>query len=321
MTSIDFLNREVQAIKREMRALQTQSPLESSSVSNGRLRFIGGLLRLEAGARAEIIGSLGVVGPTRLEGPWTFVGDGSIDGFLGVNGPTQIDGPTTINGNFWVNGYTRIAGGLEINGSTALNGTLTLGSGQIRAGAVTVTPTGGGRVQVGNIQIDGDLGGTISSSGTIYMISGSSGSTLRVTGSISSDGLLVLGRITAAELNVTGAKNFQMPHPTKPGHWLRHGSTESPVSGIEYWGEGAIEPDGSVRVELPEYFDDLAKPDGRVVFVTGRGHSPDWSDIEDGAFTVTGAPGGRFSWLVKAERFGGDFLLEEAIPEDEENPS
>src|SRR5881227_3022489 len=102
MTSIDFLNREVQAIKREMRALQTQSPLESSSVSNGRLRFIGGLLRLEAGARAEIIGSLGVVGPTRLEGPWTFVGDGSIDGFLGVNGPTQIDGPTTINGNFWV---------------------------------------------------------------------------------------------------------------------------------------------------------------------------------------------------------------------------
>lgn len=324
MTDIDDLRSTLRQQDIRLRNLETQSPLESSSVSNGRVRFRGGLLRLDSGARMEIVGSLDVDGFARIKGPWSIIGDGDILGVLGIKGPTQIDGATTINGNFWVNGYTRIAAGLEINGpttiagATTLNSTLTIATGQILAGDVTVTPTGGGSVKVGNLQIDGDLGGTIRSPSSIYMVSTGPGPTLRVTGNVTSDGLLVLGAITAASLNVTGAKNFQMPHPLKPGKWLRHGSTESPVSGIEYWGEGTIEPDGSVNVELPEYFEALAKPDNRTVFITGRGHSPDWSNIEDGAFTVTGTPGGRFSWLVKAERFGGDFLLEEAIPEGAE---
>lgn len=331
MTSIDNPSRgEFEALLRRIRALETQSPLESSSVSNGRVRFIGGLLRVDSGGRMEIVGTLQVDGTTtvtgtfNVDGPWTINGNGEITGFLRITGPTEINGATTINGNFWVNGYTRIAAGLEINGpttiagATTLNSTLTIATGQILAGDVTVTPTGGGSVKVGNLQIDGDLGGTIRSPSSIYMVSTGPGPTLRVTGNVTSDGLLVLGAITAASLNVTGAKNFQMPHPLKPGKWLRHGSTESPVSGIEYWGEGTIESDGSVEVELPEYFEALAKPDNRTVFITGRGHTPHWSDIEDGAFTVTGTPGGRFSWLVKAERFGGDFLLEEAIPDDVE---
>jgi hypothetical protein len=34
----------------------------------------------------------------------------------------------------------------------------------------------------------------------------------------------------------------------------------------------------------------------------------------DGKVTVYGEPGREVFWLVKAERYGGDFVLEEAIP-------
>lgn len=68
-----------------------------------------------------------------------------------------------------------------------------------------------------------------------------------------------------------------------------------------------------MRVLLPDYFEQLAKPYGRAVMVTGRGFAPDWTDITGNYFTVTGKPGGRFSWLVKAARHGADFAVETEV--------
>lgn len=226
-------------------------------------------------------------------------------GVLDWSGTVYFRGPTGVQGNFAVSGTT------TLTGAVTLNSTLTVGSGQIKAGAVTITPTGGGMVQIGAMQLDGDSTGTIRSSGAVT-IEGGGTTSLRVVGRTTTSDLLVFGDVTAATLSVSGAKSFRMPHPTKKDTWLRHGSTESPVSGIEYWGEGVIDASGHSVVELPDYFEALAKPDGRTVFVTGRGFSADWTDIEDGKFTVTGTAGRRFSWLVKAERFGGDFVVEEA---------
>ncbi|WP_306894570.1 hypothetical protein [Agromyces albus] len=113
---------------------------------------------------------------------------------------------------------------------------------------------------------------------------------------VANDDMSVQGDFSAA------SKSFLIPHPTHADKMLRHGSSESPVHGVEYWGNATIGNDGAARVELPGYFESLALPDGRSVFVTGRGFVPGWTDIQDGAFTVTGTAGSAFSWLVKAAR-------------------
>ncbi|MCS4275343.1 hypothetical protein M2390_000504 [Mycetocola sp. BIGb0189] len=139
-------------------------------------------------------------------------------------------------------------------------------------------------------------------------ISASLGSVLIIPPDTSA-GLTVGGGKVAVQgaLTVSGAKQFVMDHPTDRTSELYHAATESPVSGVEYWGELALDETGAAEVQLPTYFKDLTKPYGRAVLVTARGFIADWGDIEGNTFTVTGKPGGRFSWLVKAERLGADF--------------
>jgi hypothetical protein len=88
---------------------------------------------------------------------------------------------------------------------------------------------------------------------------------------------------------------------------LFHASTESPVSGIEYWGQETIDASGVAEIIMPEYFEGIAKPDNRAVLVQAQGAYVTWSDVTDGKFTVNGPANTKFSWLVKAERYGGDF--------------
>ena len=104
--------------------------------------------------------------------------------------------------------------------------------------------------------------------------------------------------------SVTGSfsattKNFVIQHPLDESRNLVHGSTESPAHGVEYWGSGVIEG-SATEVAMPDYFEALALPENRVVFVSGPGV---WADpIEDGKFFVHGEEGTRFTWLVKAVR-------------------
>jgi hypothetical protein len=100
-------------------------------------------------------------------------------------------------------------------------------------------------------------------------------------------------------LQVYGTKNFVMKHPTREGMELLHGATESPVSGVEYWGHGVVGADGTDVIELPEYFEALVKPDGREAYIAGRGAVLDWSDVIDGKVSVYGNTGTKYSWLVK----------------------
>lgn len=303
---LNDLNAEIREIVRRIRVLESASPLGWSSISEGALeiRSAEGLI---------------VIGTSRIDG--TQYVDGRLEG-SGVfdwTGPLFLRGNTGITGILQVTGATTLAGTLVVSGSTTLNSTLTLGSGRIDAGAVTITPSGGGAVEVGNLRIDGDLGGSITSSGTVY-IQGTGTTSVRVTGMLSASDLLVLGKITAGELDVVGPKNFRMEHPTKAGHWLRHGSTESPVSGTEYTGRVTLDAAGEGVVELPDYFEALNKPQGRTVQLTpvGRPFPVGADEVEDGKVTVYGDPGRDVFWLVKAERYGGDFLLEEEMPEPEE---
>jgi len=118
--------RELREMKRKIARLESGSMLENSSITRGRMRFIGGLLRVDSGGRVEIVGTLYVegttqfVGPVTISGPWTFSGDGSITGDVDISGDMDLTGD------------------LEV-----------LGGGRIKVGNVILTPGNGGRITIG----------------------------------------------------------------------------------------------------------------------------------------------------------------------------
>lgn len=189
-----------------------------------------------------------------------------------------------------------------------------------------ITLSRGGEWQIGNNSSTGSAGKIVSAADYVKVEAGGSGfgsmqisSTagwIAVPGAImqvENNGAITLsggGTTIYGGLNVSGSKNFVMDHPTKPGMELLHGATESPVSGVQYWGCAEVGPDGTAVVELPEYFEALVKPGTACVGVNGNGAVVGWGDIIDNAFTVTGPAGTSFTWDVKAERVGADFDVE-----------
>lgn len=282
MARIDNLKADqLAAFSRKQRQLGAATPLKHSSVSNGRTRFIGP-------ESLVVDGSSLVQGEERVTGTFYLDGVGYVAGTFVVNGTLDVNGPASIDGT------------LGVNGATTLNSSLTLGS--------------GGRIYVGNITLDPvGSGGQITSSGFLRLVA-ATGFQLIGSGTVSVN-WGVAGNLSAATLSVSGAKTFSMINPTDDSKLLQHGATESPVSGIEYWGEGVIGASGRTTIVLPHYFEALAKPNGRTVFVTGRGFAADWDSITAGKFVVRGVAEKKFSWLVKAERFGGDFEVEPLIEE------
>lgn len=130
---------EIRRLKADVDRLKRARPLENSSVTNGRLRFIGGLLRVDAGGRVEIVGTL------------------QIDGATIVNGTFKVEGPWSLNGNGEIAGNVNVTGKLTQNGPWEF-----IGAGKI-TGNVDVTGTirvlAGGKIQVGNIIIDPTISG------------------------------------------------------------------------------------------------------------------------------------------------------------------
>lgn len=115
MSSLD-VEGELRELKRRIRALETQSPLESSAVKNGRVRFIGGLLRIEAGGRLEIEGTLEIDGTTTVTGTFTVTGPWSLDGDGAITGDVTITGKLVQNGDWELNGNGDITGDVELTG-------------------------------------------------------------------------------------------------------------------------------------------------------------------------------------------------------------
>lgn len=104
----------IERIHKRVRRLESGAWLENSSITDGIMRFIRGILRIEQGGRLELIGTLDGVGTFIWRGPWTFTGDGEITG--------NVD----------------LTGNLEV-----------LDDGRIRVGNVVLSPEGNGRITVG----------------------------------------------------------------------------------------------------------------------------------------------------------------------------
>lgn len=116
-------------------------------------------------------------------------------------------------------------------------------------------------------------------------------------------------------------KQFVIDHPNDPSLSLVHGAIEGPEIGVYYRGEGSTNSDGAASVELPKYFESLARVAGRTALVTplsvdGESAVPlAVSNVSAGHFTVRTADGSqriqRFFWEVKAVRADVDILKTE----------
>ena len=108
------------------------------------------------------------------------------------------------------------------------------------------------------------------------------------------------------DLTVSGTKSFRIKHPSKKNKTLIHACLEGPENGVYYRGEAELT--GRIcRIELPEYFEDLVKVEGRTAQITCIGGYEDLfvNGIENGVLTVmsrTSCFYQKFYWEVKGVR-------------------
>lgn len=148
--------------------LYNGTQLENSSITEGRMRFIGGLLRVDSGGRVEIVGTLQVDGQTTVTGEFEVTGD------FTVTGPWNLKGAGIIEGDVTITGKVTQVGDMDVDGVFTLNGdgwSIT-GDGEI-SGKVNLTGSlevaEGGYIQVGPTRISGSVEGFISSLISIVM--------------------------------------------------------------------------------------------------------------------------------------------------------
>lgn len=136
-------NKVIRDLMDRVRRLEVATPLYSASVTDGRLRFIGGLLRVDSGGRVEIVGTLEIDGTTDITGPTTVTGTFTVEGPLTVEGPWSLDGDGDITGDVSVTGDVDV----ESGGRVVVHG----GGGNVVLDSSFSSP----RVQMGSAQIDG----------------------------------------------------------------------------------------------------------------------------------------------------------------------
>lgn len=143
----------VKKMQRQISRLESARWLENSSITNGRMRFIGGTLRVDSGGRVEIVGYLQVEGTTNIIGPVTISGVLNVTGDWRFSGNGAITGDVVAEGKWTQNGDWEFNGDGDIDGDVDLTGILSvLGSGRINVGTTMVlNPSqAGGRLEFGS---------------------------------------------------------------------------------------------------------------------------------------------------------------------------
>ena len=162
-----------------------------TSTFTGDTRFTG---------QTDIWGPLTVTGPTKLNGVTDIGGNTTVTGTLDVTGVTTLDGDTTVNGLFKVTGDSTISGKLDVTGNMASKGTLSIdGVTTLKKDMNVVT---GGKINVGQLQIEPAGGGQINFTGGSISRSSS-------FGMLANDAIAV--ELAAPVVKLSGA-NVQLPN-------------------------------------------------------------------------------------------------------------
>ncbi|WP_367147229.1 M23 family metallopeptidase [Microbacterium proteolyticum] len=162
----------IEDIKRQIARLKSGAFLENASITNGRLRLIAGLLRLDSGARLEGVGTFDWTGPGSIAGDWEVlaggvirvggvlispIGGGRIMVGAGPNGIILDGGAGSLtNGNVTIQGGKVTAGTgaaqVVIDGAT---GKVTVGTGSKQV----VIDGATGKITAGKLAVDPEKSG------------------------------------------------------------------------------------------------------------------------------------------------------------------
>jgi len=250
MAGLDDLSRgELADILRRLRQLETASPLQNASIgSNGLRVYDGGVITIQNGGLSvtgsgTFVGTLNAngtitfTGTLTQSGPSTFTGDTKLNGPTHINGATDITGNTTVTGDFKVTGPTHLEGAtdikgtLSVEGATTLKGDMTLTTGKIKAGGMTVDPAADG----GSVVFSGGGGLQGVSGVTVVKGAGNAGFTANATASmfaasnsvgVTSTAVTITGPTTVTgNLNANAAiTNAGMPTTTIAANMYASGS-------------------------------------------------------------------------------------------------
>lgn len=145
----------IEKLVRRVERVESGAMLENSSITNGRMRFIGGLLRIDSGGQIQVIGE------------WRLTGTGAI------TGDVVAEGKWTQNGAWEFNGPGDIAGDVDITGDLRI-----LPGGMIEVGDMIIDPANGGSMTFpGGAAIRAGAGGGITvvhGNGSVSVITGNS---------------------------------------------------------------------------------------------------------------------------------------------------
>ena len=204
--------------------------------------IVGGQLRVGAGLVPAIKeGDTRINGSAHLEGPVVIGAPNSGDGGFGENVATLMIARTTnndkdctpANRSLWVKGNTRLEG----DGGTTYTLNVT--------GDVTIigdTKQTGDTIQTGNIE---------------------------ATGNITAANFI--GSVSKCSGKSTGAKAFDIPHPSRSGYRLRHICLEGPESAVYF--RGRLK--NRKVIKLPTYWEKLVDPTTITVNLTPYGSHQD----------------------------------------------
>ena len=137
-------------------------------------------------------------------------------------------------------------------------------------------------------------------------------SSITGSGSVNISGTVTASEVTAGGITLTSRKAFDIPHPTKNEHRLRHVCLEGPEAGVYVRGRLT---DKNV-IELPEYWRGLIDPETITVTLTQIKTSQDLivDGIEWGSrIKVRSGNGTNIDcfYVVQAERKDGEKLIVE----------
>ncbi|MCX5328341.1 hypothetical protein [Streptomyces sp. NBC_00140] len=240
----------------------------------------------------------------------------------GVHVGGQASAPLAVHGNAVVDGDLRAAGGLTLpaSGTIQSEGRLHITGGELlyllnHDGVVIGTAWGGN----GNLTVEGRQ---LKIGSTPAMPAWSGGGLLTLD--VFACGALYVGGDfdnPKCVFYADGTKHFVIDHPLDPENKsLHHVCVEGPEAAVFYRGCARL-ADGWTEVELPPYFEGLARADGRTVMLTPvcDDDAPisvlAASPVRGGRFTVRAAddrnPAQRFCWEVKAVRADVELLAVE----------
>lgn len=125
-------------------------------------------------------------------------------------------------------------------------------------------------------------------------------------------GVAIGQQFTAQGTTLTSRKPFDIPHPTKTGHRLRHVCLEGPESGVYY--RGRLK-DSNI-IDLPDYWFGLVDPESITITLTQIGYSQDLivEKIEWGKRIIIKSGNGAnidCYFMVNGERKDGEKLIVE----------